>query len=194
MLSYKDTSKSIQLFEQSKMTLDEAIEESLASLREYGTRFPNWVASYSGGKDSTGVITFVQWAIKKGLITPPQSFKIMLADTKLEIIPLVLAAKNMLETMQSEGVETQIVIPDIDDRVFVAILGRGLPPFNNGRRTCTRMLKGDPMVKAVKSMQDLDNTMFLTGVRLGESRNRDERISVSCNSDGGEMWARLVPR
>ncbi len=175
-----------QFFEQSKMTLQEAIDESLESLREYGSRFPHWVATYSGGKDSTGVVTLVGWAIKNKLVDPPKSFRVLLANTKLELIPLITAAEDMLKTLQAEGIQTQMVIPELDNRVFVAMLGRGLPPFNNGRRTCTRMLKGDPMVKAVSELRNLDNTLFLSGVRLGESRSRDHRIAVSCSSDSGE--------
>ena len=60
-------SQQIQLFEESKMTLPEAIEESLASITEYGERFSHWIFSFSGGKDSTATVTLAAWALRSGL-------------------------------------------------------------------------------------------------------------------------------
>lgn len=178
--------KKVQFFEQSKMTLKEAIDETIISLKEYGPRFPNWVITYSGGKDSTAVVTLVRWLIKTGQIDAPKKLSVLLSNTKLELIPLITCAEKMLNTLQAEGVETKMVTPKLDDRVFVALLGRGLAPFNNGRRTCTRMFKGDPITNAIKDLVNIETSLFLSGVRLGESRSRDERISVSCSSDAGE--------
>lgn len=177
--------KSIQFYEQSKMTLDEAISESVASLKEYGNRYPHWVSTYSGGKDSTATVTLVAWAIDERLVSP-ETLTILLANTRLELVPLFLSAKVLLSQLEERGHKTRIVEPELDNRAFVSILGRGLPPFNNGRRTCTRMFKGDPMDNAVKKMSNIEKTLFITGVRLGESRSRDNRIAVSCSKDGGE--------
>lgn len=179
-------SKQIQIFETSKMTLPEAIEESIASLNEYASRFSHWVAAYSGGKDSTAMVTLVSWAIKTGRVKPPKSFRVLFANTKMEIEPLYLGAVKLMADLNNQGIICQEVVPDIDHRFFVYILGRGLPPPNNGRRYCTRILKVDPMMEAVKELLYKDDIVMFTGVRLGESRSRDERISVSCSRDSGE--------
>lgn len=181
--------KQIQIFEASKMTLAEAMAETIASLNEYGSRFPHWVFTFSGGKDSTVTVSFAAWAIRSGLVKRPKSLRVLNSDTGIELIPLHLGARQFLSELENDGFIFQIVKPELDNRVFVAILGRGLPPFNNGRRTCTRLLKADPMTKAVAKLateQDVTETLFISGVRLGESRSRDERIAVSCSTDSGE--------
>ncbi len=176
----------IQIFEASKMTLAEAVDESIASLREYGSRFPYWVAAFSGGKDSSATTILTAWAIKTGQVKAPETFTILYSNTRMELVPLYNGAIAQLEQFKQDSFITKIVEPVLDDRVFVAILGRGLPPFNNNRRGCTRLLKGDPMTRAISDLQNIDKTLFITGIRFGESRSRDQRISVSCSRESGE--------
>jgi DNA sulfur modification protein DndC len=180
------SNKQIQLYEASRMTLDEAIAESIASLQEYASRFSHWVATFSGGKDSTALVIFLAWVIKTEQVTPPKSFTALYSDTGMELPPLWLGALLTLKALKDDGFNTKIVRAELDNRFWVSILGRGLPPPNNGRRWCTRVLKGDPMMKAIDSLPYKDDTLTLTGVRLGESRSRDERISASCDKDSGE--------
>lgn len=178
--------RQLQFFEASKMTLPEAMDESIASLNEYGSRYDHWVITFSGGKDSTATVSFIHYALKNGLVKHPKSVTVLMSNTGIELIPLLEGAKKVLDKCEQDGFKTMVVEPKLDDNVFVALLGRGLPPFNSGRRTCTRMLKSDPMDFAVKQLQDVDNTLFLTGIRFGESRSRDDRIAVSCSKDSGE--------
>jgi DNA sulfur modification protein DndC len=77
----------------------------------------------------------------------------------------------------------------LDDRYFVYMLGRGVPPPNNNTlRWCTPQLKVEPMVNALKQLRDDHGEKFLmlTGVRIGESAARDARIALSCSRNGAE--------
>lgn len=148
----------------------------------------NWVIAYSGGKDSTTVVTLIWDAIQRGLITAPKSLTVMYADTGMEAPPLHAAAMEVLSILRAQGIRTQIVHPEMDDRFWVYMLGRGVPPPNNQFRWCTRKLKIEPMNTVMKSAYEQFGERFLlfTGVRQGESAVRDERLIIACSKDGAE--------
>jgi DNA sulfur modification protein DndC len=180
--------RQISLFEDQRLGLNGAIELSLASLREYGQRYRHWVVAYSGGKDSSATVTFVAWAIQAGQVPAPDSLAVLYADTRMELPPLQQAALDLLSALQSGGINTQIVLPNLDDRFFVYMLGRGVPPPKNRFRWCTAQLKIEPMLNALANLRQRSGQklLMLTGVRLGESVIRDQRIAFSCSRDSGE--------
>lgn len=175
-------------FDGLRLTLDDAINRSVASLNEYGRRYRHWAIAYSGGKDSTATVTFVAWAIRTGLIAPPESLTVLYADTRMELPPLQQSAVSLLRTLAQQGFTTQVVLPKLDDRFFVYMLGRGVPPPKNRFRWCTPQLKIEPMHAALHTLRRErgEKLLMLTGVRLGESAARDQRIALSCSKDSGE--------
>lgn len=201
--------KQASLFEGHRLTLENAIDLSLDSLREYGRRYRHWAIAYSGGKDSSATVTFVAWAIREGLVPQPESLTVMYADTRQELPPLQSAAMGLLAALKSAGIDTHVVLPPMDDRFYTYIFGRGVPPPKNRFRWCTPQLKIYPMQFALEDratalgMGEIqatnrnrygrtyvgngrDKLLMLTGVRLGESAARDQRIAVSCSKDSGE--------
>lgn len=182
------TNQQPSLFEDYRLTLDDAIELSLASLQEYGQRYRHWAVAYSGGKDSSATATFVVWAIQTGRVSPPDSLTILYADTRMELPPLQQTAMGLLAAFRSNGFDTRVVQPKMDDRFFVYMLGRGVPPPSNTFRWCTAQLKIEPMYAELESLrrQTGEKLLMLTGVRVGESAARDQRIAVSCSKDSGE--------
>lgn len=190
--------RQISLFEDARLDLEGAVELSLASLREYGRRYKNWAVAYSGGKDSSAAVTFVAWAIRAGLVPQPDSLTVLYADTRQELPPLQQTAIALLGELAAGGTSTQIVLPPMDRRFYPYMLGRGVPPPKNRFRWCTVALKVDPMMAALAEIgQGLDEKfLMLTGVRIGESAARDQRIAVSCSKDSGECgqgWFQLQP-
>ena len=180
--------RQLSLLEAERLTLEGAIELSLASLREYGPRYGHWAIAFSGGKDSAATVALVAWAVKEGLISEPESLTILYADTRMELPPLQQSALNMLADLGGQGFYTQVVWPKMDDRFFVYMLGRGVPPPKNRFRWCTSQLKVEPMMAALGDLrqQTGEKLLMLTGVRLGESHARDQRIALSCSKDSGE--------
>jgi DNA sulfur modification protein DndC len=81
-----------------------------------------------------------------------------------------------------------VVQPPLDDRFFVRMLGRGYPPPNNGFRWCVGLLKIEPMQAALRAIHQQAGGKFLTltGMRVGESAARDQRIALACNKNDGE--------
>lgn len=178
----------INLFGVEPITVADSIELTIQSINTYGPLHDHWAAAWSWGKDSTTLVTLIVQLMNTGQIKLPKSFTIFAADTRLELIPLWLSAKNLIKQLEERGVNVKVVTAPIDDRFLVYILGRGVPPPSNTFRWCTGQIKVEPMELAIKEFIKEKNQkiLMLTGVRLGESAVRDQRINVSCSKDGGE--------
>lgn len=181
------------LFDGDRMTFVDALELTAQSLTAYGANYDHWAIAFSGGKDSSATVAAVVYLISSGRIKAPKSLTILYADTRMELPPLHITAMMMLDELKALGIKTQIVLPVMEDRFFVYMLGRGVPPPSNTFRWCTAQLKIEPMVAALKALRDEYGQKFLmlTGVRIGESAARDSRIAMSCgknNSECGQGW------
>jgi DNA sulfur modification protein DndC len=180
--------KQPSLFEGARLGLQDAIDLSLASLNEYGKRYRHWAIAYSGGKDSSATVTFVAAAVDQGLVEPPESLTVLYADTRMELPPLQRTAMRLLDELRAQGMDARVVLPALDERFYVYMLGYGVPPPKNRFRWCTPQLKVEPMQSALAGLREQTDgkLLMLTGVRLGESAVRDQRIALSCSKDTGE--------
>lgn len=176
------------LFDAERRTLPDAIAATAESLRSYGERYAHWVVAYSGGKDSTALVTVVCHLIASGQVLAPKSLSVLYADTRMELPPLHISADAILRAIRKRGHDGRMVLPPLDRRFMPYVLGRGVPPPSNTFRWCTGALKVEPMLNALRSLRDSagEKLLMLTGVRRGESSARDQRISLSCTRDGGE--------
>jgi DNA sulfur modification protein DndC len=106
----------------------------------------------------------------------------------MELPPLRNAAMGVMDVLRNKGYQCDVVLPEMNDRFFVYMFGRGVPPPSNTFRWCTSQIKIEPMMKALKELRDRNGKKFLmlTGVRVGESAARDARIAMSCGKDGAE--------
>jgi DNA sulfur modification protein DndC len=95
---------------------------------------------------------------------------------------------GVLAELEERGIRTRVVLPALDDRFFVYMFGRGVPPPKNRFRWCTAQIKIEPMLTALRDLRAAagEKLLMLTGVRLGESAARDQRIVTSCSRDGAE--------
>ncbi|MBD2700118.1 phosphoadenosine phosphosulfate reductase family protein [Spirosoma sp. BT702] len=176
------------LFGNGKMPITDAIGLTIASLNEYGGRHKHWAMAWSGGKDSTTVLTVVLQLLAAGLIAPPESLTVCYADTRMEIVPLWLSAQAIIKKLRSLGINVVVAVAPMDKRFLVYMLGRGVPPPSNTFRWCTGHIKVEPMEAALLSIfqKTGEKILTITGVRQGESAVRDGRISQSCSKDGAE--------
>lgn len=172
-----------------RLQMNESIELTIQSIMAYGPKYKHWCMAWSGGKDSTTLVTLIVWLIKAGKINRPETLTVMYADTRLELTPLFFAAQQIMEELGEIGIEVKIVMAPLEKRFMTYILGRGVPPPNNNTfRWCTRQIKIDPMKHELERLfQDKgEKVLMLTGVRQGESAIRDQRIVMSCGKDGAE--------
>ena len=180
--------RTLSLFEEDRLSLPKSIELSIESLNQYGSLYKHWAVAFSGGKDSSATVTLVAHLIETEKIPRPESITVLYADTRQELPPLHAAAMKILEELRNRGFDTRVVLPDLDYRYFVYMLGRGVPPPSNTFRWCTPKLKVMSMERELEALRQERGEKFLmlTGVRIGESAARDQRIAISCTKDGGE--------
>lgn len=181
------------LFDSERTRFEDSLDITAQSLNVYGSRYDHWSIAFSGGKDSSATVAAVLLLIRSGRVRAPKSLTVLYADTRMELPPLYATAMRVMSEIRERGFDTRIVLPEMDDRFMVYMLGRGVPPPSNTFRWCTGQIKVEPMVTALKSLRDEYGQKFLmlTGVRIGESAARDGRIALACgknNSECGQGW------
>lgn len=181
-----------------RLQMTDSIELTAQSLLAHGADHDHWGIAWSGGKDSSATLTLIMWLLDSGKVPRPKTLTVFYADTRQELPPLAIAAKQIMDELEERGIRVEVVTAPMDKRFMVYILGRGVPPPNNNTlRWCTRQIKIDPMEQALRDRLDqLDGQiLMITGVRQGESAIRDRRIEMSCSKDGaecGQGWYQQV--
>lgn len=184
-----EVKQSSSLFDAPRSQMTDSIRLTAETLNAYGLRYSDWVFAWSGGKDSTAALTVTLYLIRSGKVARPRSIVVLYADTRQELLPLWFVAKEIMDELREMGIEVRVVLPPLDRRMWVYILGRGVPPPNNNTlRYCTRMIKIEPMAEEVRKAAERAGrkVLVMTGVRIGESDQRDGRIALACSTNGAE--------
>lgn len=172
----------------SVMPVGECVERTVQNMLAHACGYDHWVIAYSGGKDSSTVVSVIVTMIELGHLPRPRSLTVMYADTRMELPPLQAAAREMMDRLRAMGIRVVEVCAPMDERFFVYMFGRGVPPPSNTFRWCTPQIKVEPMTRAIGDLlAGVDGRVLtLTGVRRGESKTRDDRINLSCTRNGAE--------
>lgn len=181
--------RQVNLFGGQRLQMTQSIQLTIDSLLTYGPSHEHWALAWSGGKDSTTLLTLVIYLIDTGKVPRPKTLTVFYADTRLELLPLWIAARDIRDELADRGIEVRVVMAPMDKRFLVYMLGRGVPPPNNNTlRWCTRQIKIDPMAAELRRLHGERGVkvLMLTGVRQGESAIRDGRIAMSCGRNGAE--------
>jgi DNA sulfur modification protein DndC len=133
----------------------------------------------SGGKDSSAVIKLVLNAVIRfsGL---SREMKIVYCDTGVENPVVSAFVTNTLhalsEELEAAGIRDcfRILRPEIEQRFFVRIIGRGYPPPTQFFRWCTKDLRIRPVQKYLRNLGQ--NALVIIGTRSGESAQRDRTL------------------
>lgn len=186
------------LFGGQRLQMTDSIRLTIESLRTYIPLHPHVAVAWSGGKDSTTLVTLVVHLMETGQIPRPETFTVLYADTRMELLPLWASAHGIRTELQRRGIDVRTVMAPLDERFLVYMLGRGVPPPNNRTlRWCTAQIKVEPMeLELLTIARELGKPLVLTGVRQGESAVRDGRIALSCSKDGsecGQGWYQTLP-
>lgn len=178
----------LNIFGSKRIDFTEQVQLTIDSLNTYGPMHDHWGIAWSMGKDSTTLVTLIVQLIETGQIVRPKSLTVLCADTRMELLPLWLAAKGITEKLSAKGIEVRIVMAEMDKRFYVLMFGRGIPPSGAGFRWCTGAIKITPMEHELQKLHGRvgQKILMLTGVRQGESAIRDGRIAMSCGKDGAE--------
>jgi len=146
-----------------------------------------WLIGYSGGKDSTLLVSLVYEAIKR-LDKKDRKKKIYIitSDTMVEN-PIVKnymhnSSRNINDASKEDElcIESHIIYPYAEQTFWSCIIGLGYPtPEPPGFRWCTERLKITPMnVFVNERIKESGEIVILLGVRKSESLTRLKSITA----------------
>ena len=145
-----------------------------------------WLIGYSGGKDSTLLVSLVFQAVSR--IPENERNKKVYVITSDTMVENPIVKKYMHESSekiseaskkQNLNIQAEIIYPDIHQTFWARVIGLGYPtPEPPGFRWCTERLKIKPMNKFVEDcIKTNGEIIILLGVRKAESAARSRSIS-----------------
>ena len=148
-----------------------------------------WLIGYSGGKDSTLLVSLVYEAMKRLKRAGSNMHKkiyVITSDTMVEN-PIVknymhASSQSINDASKRDGlkIEANMIYPEPEQTFWSRVIGLGYPtPEPPGFRWCTERLKINPMNKFVNDrIQENGEIIILLGVRKGESLTRMKTITA----------------
>lgn len=162
----------------------DALSIAVSEIREvYLEDERDWVLGFSGGKDSAATLRLVFLALLG--IEPEKrtkTIRVLYCDTGVEIPPAQALTLSMLRDIEREAaalglpISTAVVVPEVSDRYFVKVIGRGYPPPTNKFRWCTDRLRVKPVARFLRQYGSSSSSIVVLGVRRGESMARGRTI------------------
>ncbi|MDX1766247.1 MAG: phosphoadenosine phosphosulfate reductase family protein, partial [Candidatus Saccharimonadales bacterium] len=144
-----------------------------------------WVIGYSGGKDSSAVITLVYLA----LLGLPQAMRtkqvfVVSSDTLVEtpvVVDLIIRTMEQIEKgAKRDGlpITSHPVVPKTHETFWVNLLGKGYPAPTRSFRWCTERMKINPVSDFIKDkVSQFDEVIVVLGSRSSESASRAQVIA-----------------
>lgn len=141
-----------------------------------------WVVGYSGGKDSTASLQLI-WKAIAGISSDRRAKKIYVISTDTLVENPVIAAwvANSLQCIehaaqqQNLPIEAHRLVPNLENRFWVNLIGKGYPAPRNRFRWCTDRLKISASTKFIQELSEANGEAILVlGQRRGESNARDK--------------------
>jgi DNA sulfur modification protein DndC len=138
-----------------------------------------WYVGYSGGKDSSALLSLLINSLL-GLHEYCRPVTVIFCDTGVENPVIVSYVYETFKNLEAEccdlkiPIQFKIVKPKLEDRFFVKVIGKGYPTPTNIFRWCTKSLRINPVKKVIDNTA---NAVILLGVRNSESVERDRTIA-----------------
>ncbi|UVW30704.1 DNA phosphorothioation system sulfurtransferase DndC [Massilia sp. H6] len=139
-----------------------------------------WVIGYSGGKDSTATLQLIWKALRQ--LAPEQLHKdvhVISTDTLVENPIVAQWVAHSLEVMGKAAEEQALPIkphrltPEVKDRFWVNLIGKGYPAPRPKFRWCTSRLKISPSNNFIKKLEQQNGeAIVVLGTRKAESTSR----------------------
>ena len=148
-----------------------------------------WLIGYSGGKDSTLVVSLVYEAMKRlkdSGVSLDKTIYVITSDTMVEnpiVRDYMHSSSNSINNAATKDklcIKATIIYPEPEQTFWSRIIGLGYPtPEPPGFRWCTDRLKISPMNKFVNErIKESGEIIILLGVRKGESLTRLKTITA----------------
>ena len=148
-----------------------------------------WIIGFSGGKDSTVLLTLVWLALNKIKETAPAPFQlrrpiyVVCNDTLVENPIISSYVDEVLERIEHAAMEQDLpiivkkTIPRLEDSFWVNVIGKGYPVPNTAFRWCTEKMKIKPTARFItEQVNECGEAIILIGTRKAESATRARSI------------------
>lgn len=145
-----------------------------------------WIIGFSGGKDSTVMLTLTWLAMQKAREAGHKLTRqvyVVNNDTMVENPVIQEYVSTVLKTIQNAAREQEMPVvvktttPSIEDTFWSCVIGKGYPVPNNAFRFCTEKMKIKPTSDFITSQVAADGeAIVLIGTRHGESQRRSQSI------------------
>lgn len=148
-----------------------------------------WIIGFSGGKDSTALLTLVWLAlrkIKEEKILPFQlrrSIYVVCNDTMVENPIISAYVDDVLSQIEKKAREEDLpifvrkTVPKLEDSFWVNVIGKGYPVPNTAFRWCTDKMKIKPTARFItEQVDECGEAIILIGTRKAESATRARSI------------------
>mgnify|MGYP003440114764 FL=1 len=165
------------------------VDEILDQYMYADTSFRPWIIGFSGGKDSTVLLTLVWLAlrkIKRDTITPFQLRRpiyVVCNDTMVENPIIATYVDEVLAQIETKAREEDLPIfvrktePKLEDSFWVNVIGKGYPVPNTAFRWCTDKMKIKPTARfIIEQVDECGEAIILIGTRKAESATRARSI------------------
>ena len=148
-----------------------------------------WIIGFSGGKDSTVLLTLVWLALKKikeYILVPFQLRRpvyVVCNDTLVENPIISSYVDDVLSQIEKQARKEDLpifvrkTIPKLEDSFWVNVIGKGYPVPNTAFRWCTEKMKIKPTARFItEQVDECGEAIILIGTRKSESATRARSI------------------
>lgn len=148
-----------------------------------------WIIGFSGGKDSTVLLTLVWIALRRIRENTQVPFQlkrpiyVVCNDTMVENPLISSYVGEVLAKIESAARDQDLPIfvkkttPKLDESYWINVLGKGYPVPNNSFRWCTDKLKIRPTSSFLhEQIDEKGEAIVLLGTRYDESRSRERSM------------------
>ena len=169
--------------------IDKIIDEIIDQYAYVDSSNKPWIIGFSGGKDSTVLLTLVWKALDKIRNEFPMPFQlkrpvhIVCNDTMVEnpiisdYVEDVLAKIEIAARDQNLPIFIKKTTPKLDETFWINVIGKGYPVPNNTFRWCTDRLKIRPTSNFLhEQIDEKGEAIVLLGTRYEESKRRERSI------------------
>lgn len=172
-----NTNKTFVLRYKTKNFIDDVIEDLKIA---YLSDNKPWIVGFSGGKDSTALVQFVFYMLMD--LPERQRHKkvfIIASDTLVEMPSIEKRIMKEVHLMQRATekynlpIEVHRVYPELLNRFWVNLIGKGYPSPVSRFRWCTDRLKIEPTSKFIREkVSQYGSVIIVLGSRIAESGTR----------------------
>jgi DNA sulfur modification protein DndC len=148
-----------------------------------------WIIGFSGGKDSTVLLTLVWISLLRIRESSPFPYQlrrkvyVVCNDTMVENPIIANYVEDVLAKITEEARNQDLPIfvkkttPKLEETFWINVIGKGYPVPNNSFRWCTDKLKIRPTSNfLVEQIDEMGEAIVLLGTRYDESATRERSI------------------